>query len=79
MRPAAGCARVAFRALDQPLGQALLAASGAPMHLAGRIKLDHWNGEQRVTFQIEDAARPDGLLLPSPAAKGWATSPSSRG
>ena len=47
---------VAFRALDRPLGQALLAASGRPMHLAGRIKLDQWNGEQRVTFQIEDAA-----------------------
>jgi single-stranded-DNA-specific exonuclease len=47
---------VAFRALDRPLGQALLAAAGRPMHLAGRIKLDQWNGEQRVTFQIEDAA-----------------------
>jgi single-stranded-DNA-specific exonuclease len=47
---------VAFRAQDQPLGQALLAASGAPMHFAGRIKLDRWNGEVRVSFQIEDAA-----------------------
>jgi single-stranded-DNA-specific exonuclease len=47
---------VAFRALDQPLGQALLAASGVPMHFAGRIKLDRWQGELRVTFQIEDAA-----------------------
>jgi single-stranded-DNA-specific exonuclease len=47
---------VAFRVLDRPLGRALLAAAGAPMHLAGRIKLDRWNGELRVTFQIEDAA-----------------------
>jgi single-stranded-DNA-specific exonuclease len=47
---------VAFRALDRPLGQALLASSGTPMHFAGRLKLDRWNGEQRVTFQIEDAA-----------------------
>jgi single-stranded-DNA-specific exonuclease len=47
---------VAFRAQDQPLGRALLAASGAPMHVAGRIKLDRWNGEVRVSFQIEDAA-----------------------
>jgi single-stranded-DNA-specific exonuclease len=47
---------VAFRALDRPLGQALLAASGVPMHFAGRIKLDRWQGELRVTFQIEDAA-----------------------
>ena len=47
---------VAFRAQGQPLGRALLAASGAPMHFAGRIKLDRWNGEVRVSFQIEDAA-----------------------
>ncbi len=47
---------VAFRVLDRPLGQALLAASGAPMHFAGRLKLDRWQGELRVTFQIEDAA-----------------------
>jgi single-stranded-DNA-specific exonuclease len=47
---------VAFRALDRPLGRALLAASGRPMHFAGRIKLDRWQGELRVTFQIEDAA-----------------------
>jgi single-stranded-DNA-specific exonuclease len=47
---------VAFRAQDQPLGRALLAASGTPMHVAGRIKLDRWNGEVRVSFQIEDAA-----------------------
>jgi hypothetical protein len=26
------------------------------MRFAGRIKLDRWNGELRVTFQIEDAA-----------------------
>jgi single-stranded-DNA-specific exonuclease len=47
---------VAFRVLDRPLGQALLAASGRPMRFAGRIKLDRWDGELRVTFQIEDAA-----------------------
>jgi single-stranded-DNA-specific exonuclease len=47
---------VAFRALDQPLGKALLESSGIPMHVAGRLKLDSWQGELRVTFQIEDAA-----------------------
>ena len=55
--PAGGRVRgVAFRALDQPLGQALLAASGRPMHVAGRVRLERWQGLARVTFQIEDAA-----------------------
>jgi single-stranded-DNA-specific exonuclease len=55
--PAGGRVRgVAFRALDQPLGQALLAASGRPMHVAGRLRLERWQGLARVTFQIEDAA-----------------------
>jgi single-stranded-DNA-specific exonuclease len=47
---------VAFRAADRPLGAALLAAGGAPLHLAGTLKLDHWQGAARVTFRIEDAA-----------------------
>jgi single-stranded-DNA-specific exonuclease len=55
--PAGGRVRaVAFRVLDRPLGQALLAAAGTPLHFAGRIKLDRWEREPRVTFQIEDAA-----------------------
>ena len=48
---------VAFRAADRPLGAALLAAAGAPLHLAGTLKLDHWQGQPRTTFRIEDAAR----------------------
>ena len=48
---------VAFRAADRPLGAALLEAGGAPLHLAGTLKLDSWQGEARVTFRIEDAAR----------------------
>jgi single-stranded-DNA-specific exonuclease len=47
---------VAFRSSDQPLGQALLQAGGAPLHLAGSIKLDWWEGQPRVTFRIDDAA-----------------------
>jgi single-stranded-DNA-specific exonuclease len=47
---------IAFRAAETPLGQALLNARGAPIALAGKIKLDRWNGETRVQFQIEDAA-----------------------
>lgn len=47
---------VAFRIADQPLGQALLAAGQQPLHLAGRLKIDDWQGKRRVGFQIEDAA-----------------------
>ncbi len=47
---------VAFRAQGLPLGQALLEAAGRPLHLAGRIKLDQWQGRLRASFQIEDAA-----------------------
>jgi len=27
------------------------------MAIAGRVKIDRWNGETRVQLQIEDAAR----------------------
>jgi single-stranded-DNA-specific exonuclease len=55
--PAGGRVRaIAFRAADQPLGRALLQADGAPLHLAGTIKLDWWEGQPRLTFCIEDAA-----------------------
>ncbi len=47
---------VAFRIADLPLGQALLSAEGKSVHLAGRMKIDSWQGKQRVGFQIEDAA-----------------------
>jgi single-stranded-DNA-specific exonuclease len=47
---------VAFRADGRPLGKALLESAGAPLHLAGTLKLDSWQGEARVTFRIEDAA-----------------------
>jgi single-stranded-DNA-specific exonuclease len=46
---------IAFRAADTPLGQCLLKSGGTPLSLAGRVKLDRWNGEVRVQFQIEDA------------------------
>jgi single-stranded-DNA-specific exonuclease len=50
---------VAFRAAERPLGEALLAAGGAPLHLAGTLKLESWQGRPRVSFRIEDAARCD--------------------
>jgi single-stranded-DNA-specific exonuclease len=48
---------IAFRAVETPLGQLLLQSGGTPIALAGKVKLDRWNGEMRVQFQIDDAAR----------------------
>jgi single-stranded-DNA-specific exonuclease len=47
---------IAFRTAQTPLGQAMLAARGKRIHLAGRLKEDNWNGRERVQLQIEDAA-----------------------
>jgi single-stranded-DNA-specific exonuclease len=46
---------IAFRTAQTPLGQAMLAARGKRIHLAGRLKEDNWNGRERVQLQVEDA------------------------
>ena len=51
---------VAFRAADRPLGQALLAARGKVLHVAGTLCLDHWGGTARPQLRIVDAAEPEG-------------------
>ncbi len=47
---------IAFRALDNPLGQLLLNSGGLPLHVAGKLKLDSWAGRDAVQIIIEDAA-----------------------
>ena len=47
---------IAFRALDGPLGQALLQAGSLPLHLAGKLRLDSWVGPNAVQLLIDDAA-----------------------
>jgi single-stranded-DNA-specific exonuclease len=47
---------VAFRIADQPLGQALLGAGDRRLQIAGRLKIDTWQGRRRPSFQIDDAA-----------------------
>ncbi len=46
---------MAFRAADTALGQALLAAS-APLHLAGQLRAEAWNGNTAPCFVLADAA-----------------------
>ncbi len=47
---------IAFRAVGTPLGDGLLAARGKPLHVAGRLRQDDWNGRVRIQLEIEDAA-----------------------
>ncbi len=47
---------VAFRALEGPLGDFLLAGGAARAHLAGRLERDEWQGRVRVKLHVEDAA-----------------------
>src|SRR6185436_11957690 len=47
---------IAFRALQTPLGKALLESKGRPMHVAATLKADEWQGQMRVQAQIIDAA-----------------------
>jgi len=50
---------IAFRAVGQDLGAALLAARGRPLHVAGSLALDRWQGTERVQLRIIDVAEPD--------------------
>jgi len=51
-----GLRAVCFRAMEGPLGPALLAARGRRVHLAGRLERDAWRGGEAVQLLIEDAA-----------------------
>ncbi len=47
---------IAFRAVGQPLGQALLDNRGRAMHAAGTLAVDRWQGEERVQMRLVDVA-----------------------
>jgi single-stranded-DNA-specific exonuclease len=47
---------IAFRCLEEPLGQALLHHQGRYLHLAGHLRSDSWQGQDAVQLVIEDAA-----------------------
>jgi single-stranded-DNA-specific exonuclease len=49
---------IAFRAAQEPLGQALLAARGESVHLAGTLTLNRWGGSERAELRVLDLARP---------------------
>lgn len=49
---------IAFRAVDQPVGNLLLSSGGMPLHIAGTIRRDTWGGRDRLEVTIEDVADP---------------------
>ncbi len=54
---------IAFRKAAEPLGQAIMAARGEPMHLAGSLAIDRWGGGERVQLRLLDAAKPRDARL----------------
>ncbi|MBY0354861.1 MAG: single-stranded-DNA-specific exonuclease RecJ [Rickettsiales bacterium] len=47
---------LAFRCMGTPLGELLVGHAGRPLHLAGQIKKEFWQGNARVSFFVDDAA-----------------------
>ena len=48
-------AGICFRSTDRPLGQAILSAKGKPMHVAGRLRINNWRGQNSAQLLIDDA------------------------
>lgn len=55
---------IAFRAVGQPLGQALMKNRGQPLHAAGTLSIDRWNGGERVQLRLIDVAQLDPNARP---------------
>ena len=45
-----------FRAKDDPLASALLSPGGAPLKIAGHLRVDRWGGNAAAMFHVLDAA-----------------------
>ena len=55
-RDGQGMGAIAFRAAGTPLGDGLLKARGARVHVAGKLKRDDYDGTAKVQLHLEDAA-----------------------
>lgn len=49
---------IAFRAAGTPLGDVLMREADQPLHFAGGLSLDHYQGREQVQFRLSDLARP---------------------
>jgi single-stranded-DNA-specific exonuclease len=52
---------IAFRSIGRPLGDALLAARGSTLHVAGTLSRDSWQGRERIELRVLDAAHGEPL------------------
>jgi single-stranded-DNA-specific exonuclease len=52
---------IAFRAVGQKLGNALMESRGQPVHAAGTLSIDSWQGADRVQLRLLDLAPADPL------------------
>ncbi|MGE5156925.1 MAG: single-stranded-DNA-specific exonuclease RecJ [Gemmatimonas sp.] len=50
---------MAFRSVGQKLGQALTQNRGQPLHVAGSLAIDRFQGTERVQLRVLDVAVPD--------------------
>jgi len=50
---------MAFRAVSQKLGNALVQNRGQQLHVAGSLAVDRWQGVERVQMRVVDVAVPD--------------------
>jgi single-stranded-DNA-specific exonuclease len=50
---------IAFRSIGQKLGNALAEHRGQPLHVAGTLGVDRWQGTERVQLRVLDVAVPD--------------------
>jgi single-stranded-DNA-specific exonuclease len=50
---------IAFRSVGQKLGHALIEHRGQPLHVAGSLAVDRWQGSERVQLRVLDVAVPD--------------------
>ena len=50
---------IAFRSIGQKLGNALIAHRGQPLHVAGSLTVDRWQGSERAQLRVLDVAAPD--------------------
>jgi single-stranded-DNA-specific exonuclease len=50
---------IAFRSIGQKLGNALIAQRGQPLHVAGSLAVDRYQGTERVQLRVLDVAVPD--------------------
>ncbi len=48
---------ICFRSLDRPLGQLLLKSQEQPLHVAGRLRVNNWQGRSSPQLLVDDVAQ----------------------